>query len=94
MLTVQSFADEAEGLRMANDVAYGLAASVWTRDHETALRVSSDLDFGQVWINCHLIQPAELPNGGYKHSGHGNDLSLFALDDYTRVKQVTSALPR
>jgi betaine-aldehyde dehydrogenase len=94
VLTVQSFTDEAHALALANDVAYGLAASVWTRDHETALRVSSDLDFGQVWINCHLIQPAELPNGGFKHSGHGNDLSLFSLDDYTRVKQVTSALPR
>ncbi|HEX3089970.1 MAG TPA: aldehyde dehydrogenase family protein [Ilumatobacteraceae bacterium] len=92
--TVQSFRDEEEALRMANDVRYGLAASVWTRDYETALRVSGDLDFGQVWINCHLIQPAELPNGGYKHSGHGNDLSMLALDDYTRVKQVTSALPR
>ncbi|MEP7048287.1 MAG: aldehyde dehydrogenase family protein [Ilumatobacteraceae bacterium] len=92
--TVQPFHDEAEALRMANDVRYGLAASVWTRDYETALRVSGDLDFGQVWVNCHLIQPAELPNGGYKHSGHGNDLSMLALDDYTRVKQVTSALPR
>jgi betaine-aldehyde dehydrogenase len=94
VLTVQSFGSEADAVKMANDVAYGLAASVWTKDHERALRVSSDLDFGQVWINCHLIQPAELPNGGFKHSGHGNDLSLFALDDYTRVKQVTSALPR
>lgn len=92
--TVQPFRDEEQALGMANDVRYGLAASVWTRDYETALRVSGDLDFGQVWINCHLIQPAELPNGGYKHSGHGNDLSLLALDDYTRVKQVTSALPR
>ncbi len=92
--TVQPFADEAQAVQLANDVRYGLAASVWTRDYETALRVSSDLDFGQVWVNCHLIQPAELPNGGYKHSGHGNDLSLLALDDYTRVKQVTSALPR
>lgn len=62
--------------------------------NETALRVSGDLDFGQVWINCHLIQPAELPNGGYQHSGHGNGLSLLALDNYTRVKQITSALPR
>jgi len=94
VITVQPFTDEAQALALANGVPYGLAASVWTRDHETALRVSSDLDFGQVWINCHLIQPAELPNGGFKHSGHGNDLSLFALDDYTRVKQVTSALPR
>ena len=94
VITVQSFASESDGLEMANGVAYGLAASVWTRDYETALRVSSDLDFGQVWVNCHLIQPAELPNGGFKHSGHGNDLSLYALDDYTRVKQVTSALPR
>jgi betaine-aldehyde dehydrogenase len=94
VITVQAFRDEASALELANGVPYGLAASVWTRDHETALRVSSDLDFGQVWINCHLIQPAELPNGGFKQSGHGNDLSLFALDDYTRVKQVTSALPR
>jgi betaine-aldehyde dehydrogenase len=94
VITVQSFASEAEALELANGVAYGLAASVWTTDYETALRVSADLDFGQVWVNCHLIQPAELPNGGYKHSGHGNDLSFFALDDYTRVKQVTSALPR
>ncbi|MET0910220.1 MAG: aldehyde dehydrogenase family protein, partial [Ilumatobacteraceae bacterium] len=92
--TVQPFRDEDQALDMANDVRYGLAASVWTRDYATALRVSGDLDFGQVWINCHLIQPAELPNGGYKQSGHGNDLSLLALDDYTRVKQVTSALPR
>ena len=59
--TVQSFRDEEEALRMANDVRYGLAASVWTRDYETALRVSGDLDFGQVWINCHLIQPARAP---------------------------------
>jgi betaine-aldehyde dehydrogenase len=94
VITVQSFTSEADALEKANDVNYGLAASVWTKDYETALRVSADLDFGQVWVNCHLIQPAELPNGGYKHSGHGNDLSFFALDDYTRVKQVTSSLPR
>jgi betaine-aldehyde dehydrogenase len=94
VITVQSFASEAEAVELANDVSYGLAASVWTTDYATALRVSADLDFGQVWVNCHLVQPAELPNGGYKHSGHGNDLSFFALDDYTRVKQVTSALPR
>jgi betaine-aldehyde dehydrogenase len=69
--TVQSFASEAEALAMANGVRYGLAASVWTASHERALRVGADLDFGQVWVNCHLVQPAELPNGGYKHSGHG-----------------------
>jgi betaine-aldehyde dehydrogenase len=92
--TVQPFASEAQALAMANGVPYGLAASVWTASHERALRVSADLDFGQVWVNCHLVQPAELPNGGYKHSGHGNDLSVFAIDDYTRVKQVTSAVRR
>jgi betaine-aldehyde dehydrogenase len=92
--TVQPFRDEAHAVALANDVRYGLAASVWTGDHTTALRVSADLDFGQVWINCHAVMPAEMPNGGYGHSGHGNDLSALALDEYTRVKQVTSAVPR
>jgi betaine-aldehyde dehydrogenase len=94
VITVQSFSTEQEAVAMANGVAYGLAASIWSTDHATVLRVSGDLDFGQIWVNCHLVQPAEMPNGGFKHSGHGNDLSLFALEDYTRVKQVTSWLSR
>jgi betaine-aldehyde dehydrogenase len=90
VLTVQRFAQESEALALANGVRFGLAGSIWTRSHETAVRVSARLDFGQVWINCHLTQAAEMPNGGFKHSGHGNDLSAFAIDDYTRVKHVMS----
>ena len=90
VLTVQRFTDESEALTLANGVRFGLAASIWTRGHETAVRVSSGLDFGQVWINCHLAQAAEMPNGGFKHSGHGNDLSALAIDDYTRMKHVMS----
>lgn len=92
--TIQTFKDEAEALRMANDVAYGLAASIWTENHGRAIRTSQDLDFGQVWINCHLVQAAEMPNGGFKHSGHGNDLSTEAIEGYTRVKHVMSLTGR
>lgn len=90
VLTVQRFTMESEALALANGVRFGLAASIWTRSHETAVRVSARLDFGQVWINCHLTQAAEMPNGGFKSSGHGNDLSALAIDDYTRVKHVMS----
>jgi betaine-aldehyde dehydrogenase len=90
VLTVQRFTKESEALALANGVRFGLAASIWTRSHETAVRVSARLDFGQVWINCHLTQAAEMPNGGFKYSGHGNDLSALAIDDYTRVKHVMS----
>ena len=88
VITVQPYRDEAHALELANDVRFGLAASVWGRDHESIMRVTAGLDFGQVWVNCHLVQAAEMPNGGFKHSGHGNDLSALALDDYTRVKHV------
>jgi betaine-aldehyde dehydrogenase len=90
VLTVQRFAHESEALALANGVRFGLAASIWTRNHEIAVRASARLDFGQVWINCHLTQAAEMPNGGFKYSGHGNDLSAFAIEDYTRVKHVMS----
>lgn len=90
VLTVQRFTKESEALALANGVRFGLAASIWTRSHETAVRFSARLDFGQVWINCHLTQAAEMPNGGFKYSGHGNDLSALAIDDYTRVKHVMS----
>ncbi|MDX6259817.1 MAG: betaine-aldehyde dehydrogenase [Kribbellaceae bacterium] len=92
VITVQTFADEAEALRMANGVQYGLASSVFTTDHSRALRMSAALDFGCVWINTHIPLVAEMPHGGFKHSGHGKDLSMYGLEDYTRVKHVMSAV--
>ena len=90
VITVQAFRDEAQAVELANDVRFGLAASVWGRDHQAISRVTADLEFGQVWVNCHLVQAAEMPNGGFKHSGHGNDLSTLAVDDYTRAKHIMS----
>lgn len=94
VITVQAFDDEAEAVRLANGVRYGLSSSVWTADHGRALRVSRDLDFGVVWINTHLPFVAEMPHGGFKSSGYGKDLSLYGLEDYTRLKHVMSALDR
>ncbi|HWE54271.1 MAG TPA: gamma-aminobutyraldehyde dehydrogenase [Acidimicrobiales bacterium] len=91
VITVQKFSDEDEAVAWANSVEYGLASSVWTQDHGRALRVSRRLDFGCVWINTHIPLVAEMPHGGFKHSGYGKDLSMYGLEDYTRIKHVMSS---
>ncbi|GAA2397695.1 gamma-aminobutyraldehyde dehydrogenase [Streptomyces glaucosporus] len=91
VITVQKFTDEAQAVEWANGVEYGLASSVWTKDHARAMRMSRALDFGCVWINTHIPLVAEMPHGGFKKSGYGKDLSAYGLEDYTRVKHVMTA---
>ncbi len=88
VMTAQRFGDERQAVAMANGTEYGLASSVWTRNADTAARMAAQLDFGCVWINAHIPLVAEMPHGGFKHSGYGKDLSLYGLEDYTRIKHV------
>jgi 1-pyrroline dehydrogenase len=92
VVTVQRFGDDDEALAWANDVPYGLAASVFTRDIGRALNASRKLEFGTVWINDHIPLVSEMPHGGFKQSGYGKDLSTYSLEDYTQVKHVMAKL--
>ena len=92
VITIQKFVDEKEAIRFANGVAYGLASSVWTSNHSRAMRMAKAFDFGCVWINTHIPLVAEMPHGGFKHSGYGKDLGNYGFEDYTRIKHVMTNL--
>jgi acyl-CoA reductase-like NAD-dependent aldehyde dehydrogenase len=92
VLTIQDFADDEEGIRWANDVPFGLASSVWTKDIKRGLNAARRQRFGTVWINDHLTTASEMPHGGFKQSGYGKDMSSYSIEDYTVIKHVMAKI--